>query len=69
MGAGKRQGKQVKRHDAAVRLRNECLMLTKEARAFMRAAWVWEGAQTSRQEGVREDTWQLMKAMERSEGG
>jgi len=56
-------------HDDAVRLRNECLMPTQEALAFIKAAWVWEGAQTSRQEGVREGTWQLMKAMERSEGG
>ena len=52
-----------------VRLRNECLMPTQEAWAFIKAAWVWEGAQTSRQEGVREGTWQLMKAMERSVGG
>jgi len=69
-------------HDAACRLgdsqqmagrlvwlRNECLMPTQEAWAFIKAAWVWEGAQSSRQEGVREGTWQLMKAMERSVGG
>jgi hypothetical protein len=38
MGAGKRQGKQVKRHDAAVWLRNECLMPMQEALAFIKAA-------------------------------
>jgi len=47
-------------------LRNECLMPTQEALAFIKAAWEREGAQTSRQEGVREDTWQLTGTMKRS---